>query len=207
MQNSLLACNLFVRASCGISSFRSRLMSLSLTSVFLPPAKSVVAGSTDAAATEAVHRELEFFRAELLRQKIVFEAELRRQREVFEDRLDHLTSQNKAREDEVKHLRNTVHALTVRLDTPSSARCQPATPRRESPARSVVTPAPAQPATMEPSRAASAPRTPREVAAPSSARRAPSPMRGASTVRPHLTVVSRATSLARQGSVSGAAWK
>lgn len=170
-------------------------MSLSLTTVFLPPAKPIAAGSTDSLAVEAAHQEMEYFRAELLRQKIIFEGELRRQREVFEDRLETLSRQNKDREEEVKQLRQTLHALTLRLDLPNTAR--PQTPRR------------AQSPNATP-RVEATPAT--SVARPASAslqRRPPSPSRTAqgNAVRPFLTVVSRASSLARLGSVSEAPWK
>lgn len=109
-------------------------MSISLTSVFVPPAKPDANGSSASSSST----ELDFFRAELLRQKIVFESELRRQREVYEDKIEQLVADGKARDAELKQTRQTVHALGLRVEslesqgrahTPRRAQSPVATPR------------------------------------------------------------------------------
>lgn len=60
--------------------------------------------------------ELDAFRAELLRQKIVFESELRRQREATEDRLEYLSKQLSERESENRSLRVSLTIMGKKVD-------------------------------------------------------------------------------------------
>jgi hypothetical protein len=197
-------------------------MSISLTGVYLPPAKGIKVGDAGGGGAE-LERELDFFRAELLRQKIIFEAELRRQREVFEDRLDVMGRENESRDAELKQLRQAVQGLSIRLENANAAR--PITPRRApSPASSVAhyadpnhsavtatdVNASAAPTTAAPS-GATTPRPgsvlPRQESPyRRTSSRPPSPSRvrpaSAAPIRPHLTTVSRNATLIRLGSTS-----
>jgi hypothetical protein len=205
--------------------------SISLTGVYLPPGKPAAgrSGSTadgDAAEqSRRIEQELDHFRSELLRQKIVFEAELRRQREVFEDRIEHLHRENDARAEEVKQLRQMVQGLAIRVDNANAARPVAAsaasangsvlgTPRRHA---SPAPPPASSAATAAPSSRAATPRA--SAARPDSPyrrtpSRQPSPVRGTRSetstpmaIRPHLTTVSRNSTLARLGSVAGEPWR
>ena len=94
-------------------------MSLPLTSV---------PSITSAPAAGGQATELDYFRAELLRQKIVFESELRRQREVFDERIGALERDAKLRDDEVRGLHGSLAALGYRVDGVVAGRVP--TPRR-----------------------------------------------------------------------------
>ena len=89
--------------------------------------------------------EIDVFRAELLRQKIIFEAELRRQRETFEDKIVLMGHQLQDRETDCRNLQNVVTILGKRVDAlqeliaslQDAQLLRSATPRRtSSPARS-----------------------------------------------------------------------
>ena len=58
--------------------------------------------------------EIDVFRAELLRQKIIFEAELRRQRETFDDKIVLMGHQLQDRETDCRNLQNVVTILGKR---------------------------------------------------------------------------------------------
>jgi hypothetical protein len=184
--------------------------SISLTGVYLPPGKSTKDGASGGAGQDQrVEQELDNFRSELLRQKIVFEAELRRQREVYEERIEHLHRENDARADEVKNLRQMVQGLAIRVENANAAKplAAPQTPRR---APSPVASSAAAPPSAAPSSRAGTPRA--ESPYRRTPSRQPSPVRGARSVeshsaRPHLTTVSRNSTLARMGSVSGTPWR
>jgi hypothetical protein len=90
--------------------------------------------------------ELDYFRAELLRQKIVFESELRRQREVFDDRVAGLEREARSRDDEIRGLHGSLAALGYRVDGIINNRVP--TPRRTATPRS-NSPGPEQPLVVE----------------------------------------------------------
>ncbi|CBH14748.1 hypothetical protein, conserved [Trypanosoma brucei gambiense DAL972] len=76
--------------------------------------------------------ELDAFRAELLRQKVIFEAELRRQRDTFEEKLARVTQELADREADCRNLQAVVTILGKKVDT-LHQKC-PTTPlRRPSP--------------------------------------------------------------------------
>ncbi|RNF11796.1 uncharacterized protein Tco025E_06609 [Trypanosoma conorhini] len=78
--------------------------------------------------------EMDAFRAELLRQKIIFEAELRRQKETFEERLARMAQELADREADCRNLQAVVTILGKKVETLMDRRI--ATPhRRSSPAR------------------------------------------------------------------------
>lgn len=72
--------------------------------------------------------ELDAFRSELLRQKIVFEAELRRQREYFEERISVLAQELADREADCRNLQSVVTILGKKVELLAERR--PTTPRR-----------------------------------------------------------------------------
>lgn len=75
--------------------------------------------------------EMDAFRAELLRQKIIFEAELRRQRETFEDQLTRMAEELADREADCRNLQAVVTILGKKVDSLLERRT--ATPHRRSP--------------------------------------------------------------------------
>nr|CCD12225.1 unnamed protein product [Trypanosoma congolense IL3000] len=76
--------------------------------------------------------DIDAFRAELLRQKVIFEAELRRQRDTFEEKLSRVTQELADREADCRNLQAVVTILGKKVDT-LHLKC-PATPlRRPSP--------------------------------------------------------------------------
>ncbi|KEG10925.1 hypothetical protein DQ04_03151100 [Trypanosoma grayi] len=78
--------------------------------------------------------DMDAFRAELLRQKIIFEAELRRQRETFEEQLARMAQELADREADCRNLQAVVTILGKKVDSLLDKRA--ATPqRRSSPAR------------------------------------------------------------------------
>ncbi|EAN93362.1 hypothetical protein C3747_1g109 [Trypanosoma cruzi] len=78
--------------------------------------------------------DIDAFRAELLRQKIIFEAELRRQRETFEERLSRLSQELADREADCRNLQAVVTILGKKVENLMDRHM--ATPhRRSSPAR------------------------------------------------------------------------
>ncbi|ORC92217.1 uncharacterized protein TM35_000044310 [Trypanosoma theileri] len=78
--------------------------------------------------------EMDAFRAELLRQKIIFEAELRRQRETFEEQLSRMAQELADREADCRNLQAVVTILGKKIDSLLERRV--ATPqRRPSPSR------------------------------------------------------------------------
>lgn len=73
--------------------------------------------------------ELDTFRAELLRQKIIFEAELRRQRDYFENKVASLARNLADRETDCRNLQCVVTILGKKVDA-LSEQVRPPTPRR-----------------------------------------------------------------------------
>ncbi|KAH9601782.1 hypothetical protein LSM04_007613 [Trypanosoma melophagium] len=83
--------------------------------------------------------EMDAFRAELLRQKIIFEAELRRQRDTFEEQLSRMAQELADREADCRNLQAVVTILGKKVDSLLERRV--ATPqRRPSPSRSTSSP-------------------------------------------------------------------
>ncbi|ESL07155.1 hypothetical protein TRSC58_05162 [Trypanosoma rangeli SC58] len=78
--------------------------------------------------------EIDAFRAELLRQKIIFEAELRRQRETFEERLSRMAQELADREADCRNLQAVVTILGKKMESLADRRV-PTPHRRPSPAR------------------------------------------------------------------------
>lgn len=75
--------------------------------------------------------ELDGFRSELLRQKIVFEAELRRQRESFEERFTSVAKELAAREADCRNLQSVITILGKKVDAlTEQVTRRPPTPRR-----------------------------------------------------------------------------
>lgn len=61
--------------------------------------------------------ELDAFRAELLRQRVIFEGELRRQREFFENRIEVMSRHLADREADCRNLQAVVTVLGKKLDS------------------------------------------------------------------------------------------
>lgn len=69
--------------------------------------------------------ELDAFRAELLRQRVVFEAELRRQNEYFEARLQAMSRELADREADCRNLQSVVTILGKKIDSLAEQRERP----------------------------------------------------------------------------------
>lgn len=74
--------------------------------------------------------EMDAFRAELLRQRIIFEAELRRQRETFEEQLARVAEELADREADCRNLQAVVTILGKKVDSLAEKRAS--TPQRRS---------------------------------------------------------------------------
>ncbi|CAD2216779.1 hypothetical protein ADEAN_000425700 [Angomonas deanei] len=76
--------------------------------------------------------EIDAFRAELLRQKLIFESELHRQREDFEERLATVTQELADREADCRNLQSVVTILGKKIDLLAEHYRRPTTPMRRS---------------------------------------------------------------------------